>query len=68
MADHKIVAYKVTSHEGIITLQALTASPRGTRIPFLSHRFDAAGMSKEDFVNELEQTVVRMRSGVDTSI
>jgi hypothetical protein len=57
MAKHKIVAWKLTERQGEVVLEALTASPRGTRIPFASVRFEAARLTPQAFATQLESEI-----------
>lgn len=62
MAHHKIVAYRYTQREGRGKLEALTASPRGTRVPFQVVTFTTAGLDRAGLTAALEREILKMEA------
>lgn len=62
MAHHKIVAFRYTQREGRGKLEALTASPRGTRIPFQVVTFPVAGLDRAALTSALEREILKMEA------
>lgn len=60
MAKHKIVAYRLTGTPEGVKLEALTESPRGTRIPFEHTSVKLSKTDREANRIALEQAFVAL--------
>lgn len=60
-ATHKTVAYRIDSVRDGVRVTALTQSPRGTRIMSGSVQVSSEGLSKEEFIKELEGAFTKLQ-------
>lgn len=60
---HKVVGYRSREKRGVVTITALTESPRGTHVPFKEVSFSTQGKSKEEFTEAVANAIRQLQAG-----